>query len=103
MKLREYVEQKLEALGIPAKLEFELDDGSTIELLHRWLWSEKVQDAVNKAQSNADTVKAVLGPQDYKRLVAGGGSSNQVIFAIEMMQRPDRTTDGESETDPKDN
>jgi hypothetical protein len=101
MKLREYVEQKLEALKLPARLEFELDDGTTIELTHQWLWSDKVQAAVNRAQSDTDKAKAILGAQEYKRLIAGGGSSNQLMFAVEMMKRP-QPADGESESDPKD-
>lgn len=101
MKLREYLEQKLEALGLPARLEFELDDGTTIELVHPWLWSDKVQAAVNKSESTMDTAKAILGTQDHKRLVAAGGSSNEILFAVETMKQRQKSVDGESETDPK--
>lgn len=101
MKLREYAEQKLEALGLEPRQEFELDDGSTIELVHPWLWDDSVQAAFDKAESTADRAKAILGVKDHKRLIAGGGSSNQIILAVELMKRPS-TDKVEDDADPKD-
>ena len=40
VKAREYGEQQLEALGLPTHIEFELDDGSIVELSHPWLWPD---------------------------------------------------------------
>lgn len=101
MKLREYCEQKLEALGIASRIELDLDDGSTIELVHPWLWDDKTQAAVDAAKSTTETAKAVLGAADHKRLIASGGSSNEVVLAIEMMKRADKGTDKPAESDPK--
>lgn len=98
MKLREYCEQKLEALGLAPKMEFELDDGSTIELVHPWLWDDKTKTGVANATSDIDRVKAILGAADHKRLIAAGGSSNQILFVIEMM----KTKSDKAESDPKD-
>lgn len=98
MKLREYCEQKLEALGVTPRIELELDDGSSITLEHPSLWDDKTQAAVNKAASSADIVKAILGVADHKRFVAAGGSSNQVLLAVEMMKRK---SDDEMKPDPK--
>lgn len=122
IKIRDYGEQQLEALGLPPKLEFELDGGEVIELAHPWLWSDEVQTAYDAVYSGADLdrdkdgnivrkpaepqsvriARAVLGEDAHRRFVAGGGSSNQIILAIELMKQRN-STKTEDGADPKDN
>lgn len=127
VKIREYGEQQLEALNLPPKLEFELDNGDVIELEHPWLWGDDVQGAYDAVRSGADLdrdvdgnivdppkvgkkpaepqsvriARAVLGKENHKRFVAGGGRSNQIVLAIELMKRP-VTSQGQDDADPKD-
>ena len=110
MKLREYAEQKLEALGYEPKQVFELDDGTTIELVHPWLWSDEVQAAYEAAKADPDPAtkkpepssvriaRAVLGKEQHKRFLATGGTSNEIVLAIETMRVPRDKGDA----DPKD-
>jgi hypothetical protein len=126
VKARAYGEQQLEALGYASKMEFELDDGSVVELTHPWLWSDEVQAAHDAVRSGADLdrdtsgeiadppkinkkpaepqsvriARAVLGRDAHKKFVAGGGSSNQIVLAIELMRK--KSVDVEETADPKD-
>ncbi len=125
VKIREYGEQQLEALNLAPRIEFELDGGSIIELAHPWLWGDDVQAAYDAVRSGADldrddkgeivappringklaepqsvrVARAVLGKDAHKRFVAGGGKSNQIVLAIELMKRP--AAEVEAEADPK--
>lgn len=103
VKLREYCEQKLEALGLPARVKLDLDDGSTIEILHPWLWDDKTQAAVNAAQTTTDTAKAIIGAPAHKRLAAAGGSSNEILFVVETMKRKIDGSSDKDGADPKGN
>ena len=100
MKLREYAEQKLEALGLEPRQEFELDDGSTITLVHPWLWDDKVQAAVDAAKSSAAIARAILGTEAHKRFVASGGQNSQLVLVTELMKR--QISDRRADSDPKD-
>ena len=108
VKAREYGEQQLEALGFASRMEFELDDGSVVELVHPWLWSDAVQVAYDAAQQDGDepqtvrTARAVLGTADHKRFIKGGGKSSQIVLAIEMMRQRITEADDDAEPDPKD-
>ncbi|WP_136244765.1 hypothetical protein [Mycobacterium intracellulare] len=114
MKLHAYLEQRLEALGYAARLEFELGDGSTVTLVHPWLWDNETQKAYDTARTteppknrpeprSARVARAVLGKTQYQRFAADGGNDNMIILAIELMQRSDNTTSPAGEgPDPKD-
>lgn len=103
VKAAEYGEQQLEALGFPTRMEFELNDGSVVELVHPWLWSDDVEAAVVKANEggadphNVRLARAVLGEKEHARFVAGGGKSGQIALAIEMMKV---RRDGDDPKDP---
>ena len=105
VKAQEYGEQQLEALGLPAKTEFELKDGSTVEILHPWLWDDKIEAAVAEASKdgaepyNTRYAKAVLGDKEHARFIKGGGKSSQIALAVQMMKVRDVEED---ESDPKD-
>jgi hypothetical protein len=109
VKAREYGEQQIEALGFPARMEFELEDGSVVELMHPWLWDDEAQSAYDAIQNEQDQsgesrviriARAVLGEEDHQRFVAGGGKSSQILLAIEMMRQRRATADGDG-PDPK--
>ena len=105
VKLTEFGEQQLEALGLAAAMEFELEDGSTVKLVHPWLWSDEVQKAYDAVKNDGSlkVAQAILGKDVHKKLIAGGGSSNQVALALEMLRRGinlDETA--EDADDPKD-
>lgn len=104
VKVTEYGEQQLEALGLPARMEFELTDGSVVELLHPWLWADDVlasYDAAAVAEGDEPRdirlARAALGDKEHQRFISGGGKSSQIAIAIEMMKRPQQIGDG----DPK--
>lgn len=103
VKAREYGEQQLEALGFPSRMEFELDDGDYVTLVHPWLWSDDTEAAVKAASEDGDEpynvrlAKAVLG-RDHARFIAGGGKSGQIALAIEMM----KVRAPKDDSDPKD-
>lgn len=125
VKAHEYGEQQIEALGFPSRMEFELKDGSVVELIHPWLWDDNVEAASTAVETAADLdrdedgelkrplsiggqpappynvrlAKAVLGAKEHARFVKGGGKSGQIALAIEMMKR--RATEDE-DADPKD-
>lgn len=112
MKLHAYLEQRLEALGYAPKLEFELSDGSTVELAHPWLWSKETQDAYDgavPARSKGKTVepvnvrraRAALGDDQYRRFAADGGNENHVVLAIDLMQRREETAASQGSAGPK--
>src|SRR6516225_8236246 len=82
VKALEYGAQQVEALGYPACIEFELKDGSIIELEHPWLWSDDVQAAYDEAKTSVEIARAVLGEEEHRRFIDGGGKSNQVVLAI---------------------
>src|SRR6516225_6284892 len=98
VKAAEYGEQQLEALGFPAAIEFELDDGSVVELRHSWLWSDDALEAYDAAKTTIEVARAALGEEEHRRFVAGGGKSNQIVLAIEMMKQKTPVSD---DADPK--
>ena len=100
MKLREYCEQRLEALGFEPEIELELEDGSTVKLVHPWLWDDSTIAAANKAKSNADMAKAVLGDDEHKRFIAAGGQNSELALAVELLKRQIKDDQGAS-PDPK--
>lgn len=126
IKIHDYCGQQLEALGLPAVMQFELDNGDILDFEHPWLWDDAKQAAYDKVRSGGDLdrdengeivdpprvggkpaepqsvrlARAILGPAVHKKFIAGGGKSNQIILAVEMMKRGDTTST--SEPDPKD-
>lgn len=98
VKAQEYGEQQLEALGMPAVTEFELNDGSTVQVWHPWLWDDRTETAAKEAEKDGDEpytvrlAKAVLG-KDHARFIKGGGKSSQIAMAIELMKVPQKDAD----------
>jgi hypothetical protein len=107
IKAAEYGEQQLEALGLPSRLELELADGSTVEVLHPWLWDDTTEAAVKQAAEdgaepyNTRLARAVLGKKEHARFIKGGGKSSQIALAIGLLRRGD-ALEGEEGSDPKD-
>src|SRR5271168_3552945 len=107
VKATEYGEQQLEALGMAARLELELADGSVVEVVHPWLWDDKTEAAVKAAEDatsdepyNTRYARAVLGKTEHARFVKGGGKSSQIALAAAMMKRKPSSSDDEDD-DPK--
>jgi hypothetical protein len=111
VKAAEYGEQQLEALGLPARLELELADGSTVEVLHPWLWDDTTEAAVKTAAEDGDEpyntryARAVLGKKEHARFIKGGGKSSQIALAVATMKSGDviRSDDGPDPKDQKSN
>jgi hypothetical protein len=109
IKAREYGEQQLEALKLPARLDLELDDGSIVSVAHPWLWDDATEAAVQEASKDADEpyntryARAVLGKKEHARFLKGGGQSTQVALAVAMMKRGELPAgdDSEDAADPK--
>lgn len=107
VKAAEYGEQQLEALGLPARLELELADGSTVEVLHPFLWDDKIEAAVKEAAKDGDEpyntryARAVLGKKEHDRFIKGGGKSSHVVLAAATM-RNGTMLKAEEGSDPKD-
>lgn len=107
IKVREYGEQQLEALDLPARLELELDDGTTVTVLNPWLWDEDVEKAVEESSQpgnepqNVRYARAVLGKREYARFIKSGGQPKQIALAVSAMKRGILPS-GEEADDPKD-
>lgn len=105
IKAREFGEQQLEALDLPASVELELDDGTSVTVLHPWLWDDATEKAVKEASTETDEpyntryAKAVLGKKEHARFLKGGGQSTQVALAVALMKRGEIS--GGEDTDPK--
>ena len=99
VKVNEYGEQRLEALGYPTRMEFELNDGSVVELVHPWLWDDDVQEAYDAGKTTIEMARAALGLEEHARFVAGGGKSIQIVLATEEMKQ--RRPKSEDSPDPK--
>lgn len=106
VKATEYGEQQLEALGLPARLELELADGSTVEVLHPWLWDDKTEAAVKEAAKDSDEpyntryARAVLGKKEHDRFLKAGGKSSMIALAVATMKSGD-VVKAEEGSDPK--
>jgi len=107
IKISEYGEQQLEALGLPARLELELPDGSTVEVVHPWLWDDQTEAAVKAAAEdgpepyNTRYARAVLGKKEHARFIKAGGKSSMIALAVATMKNGTILT-GEEGSDPKD-
>jgi hypothetical protein len=107
IKAAEYGEQQLEALGLPARLELELADGSTVEVLHPWLWDDETETAVKAAAVDGDEpyntryARAVLGKKEHARFIKAGGKSSQIALAVATM-KSGGVIKAEEGSDPKD-
>jgi hypothetical protein len=107
IKISEYGEQQLEALELPARVELELSDGSTVTVLHPWLWDDKTEAAVKKAAEESDEpyntryAKAVLGTKEHARFIKGGGTSSMIALAVATMKNGSIIKADEG-SDPKD-
>lgn len=107
IKAAEYGEQQLEALDLPARLELELADGSTVEVIHPWLWDDDTEAAVLGASTDGDEpyntryAKAVLGKKEHARFIKGGGKSSMIALAVATMKNG-TVLKSEEGTDPKD-
>lgn len=107
VKLAEYGEQQLEALGLTARLEIELGDGTVVEVLHPYLWDDKTEAAVKAASKDSDEpyntlyAKALLGAKEHARFIKAGGKSSQIALAVASL-KAGTLPGGEEATDPKD-
>lgn len=107
IKAAEYGEQQLEALGLPARLELELADGTTVEVVHPWLWDDTTEAAVKAAAQDGDEpyntryARAVLGKKEHTRFIKAGGKSSQIALAVATMKNG-TVIKAEEGSDPKD-
>lgn len=86
LKLSEMREQAMESLGMEPGFELELDDGGIVVVPNPTLVPDDVQAKMSDPDQNPiDTARAVLGEEDHKRLLAGGGHSNDVMLAWKLM------------------
>lgn len=84
LKLSEMRDQAMEALGMEPGLELELPNGEVLLVPNPMLVSDEVQARLSD-EDVVSTAKAVLGEEDHARLLAGGGSSNDVMLAWKLM------------------
>lgn len=87
LKLTELRAQGTESLGMEPGYEIELDDGSTIVIPNPLLVDDTTQDALQGADGVIATAKAILGETEHARFLAGGGHSNDVMLAWNLMRK----------------
>lgn len=85
MKLEEMRSQAVEALGMDPGMELELDDGEAITIPNPMFVTEEAQELIEAAEGTIASAKAILGEEDHKRLIAGGGHSADVMLAWRLM------------------
>jgi len=85
MKLEEMRSQAIDALGMDPGFELELDNGETITIPNPMFVTEDAQELIESAEGTIASAKAILGDIDHKRLIEGGGHSNDVMLAWRLM------------------
>lgn len=86
LKLSEMREQAMESLGMEPGFELELDNGEVVVVPNPTLVPDDVQEKMSDPNQNPiDTARAVLGEVEHKRLLDGGGHSNDVMLAWKLM------------------
>ncbi|HEX5119854.1 MAG TPA: hypothetical protein VFW65_32105 [Pseudonocardiaceae bacterium] len=85
MKLAEMRDQAVDALGMDPGMDLELDDESTVTIPNPMFVSEDAQALIEAAEGTIATAKAILGPEEHARLIAGGGHSSDVMLAWRLM------------------
>lgn len=126
IKTSELREQAIEAMGQTAYLELENDKGDVFVIPHPLLVDDATQSRYEALQAGDDLDKdeegniiipnrvngkapepfavrqarAILGPTDHKKFIAGGGNSNDVSLAWSEMVREQREL--REDDDPKD-
>jgi hypothetical protein len=85
LKLQEMREQATEALGMEPGMDLELDDGSVVTIPNPLFVSEETQVQIEAATGAVSSAKAVLGDEEHARLIAGGGTSNDVMMAWRLL------------------
>lgn len=78
-------EQATEALGMEPGMDLELDDGSIVTIPNPLFVSEETQLQIEAATGAVSSAKAVLGDEEHARLIAGGGTSNDVMMAWRLL------------------
>jgi hypothetical protein len=84
LKLAEMRNQALEALDMDPGLELDLPNGDVVTVPNPMLAADDVQEKLNGGNV-VDAAKAILGEDEHAKLVAGGGSSNDVILAWRLL------------------
>lgn len=86
LKLAEMRDQAMESLGMEPGFELELDNGDVVVVPNPTLVPDDVQEKMSDPKQNPiDTARAVLGEENHKRLLAGGGHSNDIMLAWKLM------------------
>jgi hypothetical protein len=85
MKLAEMRSQAVEALGMDPGFELELDNGDMITIPNPMFVSEEAQEEIEAATGTIASAKAILGDDDHKRLLDGGGRSADVMLSWRLM------------------
>lgn len=105
LNLADFEEQAIDALGQTPGITIELDNGEVVSIPHPMLVTDEQQAEIEKVQENADLdedgkvdgqrpepqavrlARAVLGDEEHKRFLAGGGKSVHVMLAWQMMTK----------------
>lgn len=84
LKLEEMRNQALDALGMEPGIELELADGEVIVVPNPMLAADDVNEKLTGGDVT-EAARAILGDEAHAKLLAGGGSSNDVILAWRLM------------------
>lgn len=105
LNLADFEEQAIDAIGQTPGITLELDNGDSVTIPHPMLVTDEQQAEIERVQENADLdadgkingerpdaqsirlARAVLGDEGHKRFIEGGGKSNHVMLAWQMMAR----------------
>ena len=87
LKLTEMRAQAHEAMGVEPGFEIELDDGSIFNIPSPMMLDDVADAAMRAAGTDSVALaRAVLGDDGHAALLAGGGRSNDVVLAWNLMR-----------------
>jgi hypothetical protein len=105
LKLDEFQDQAIEAIGQTPGVTLELEDGSLLTIPHPMLVTDEQQTEIERVQNGDDLdedgkingqtpevhavrfARAVLGEERHKAFLAGGGKSVLVMLAWQMLTK----------------
>lgn len=86
LKLQELRAQGVEALKHEPGFDIELDNGEVITIPHPMLVDDEVQASLADADGPIALAKMVLGEEEHAKFLAGGGHSNDVALAWNLLR-----------------
>lgn len=94
LSLDEFRDQAMDAIGQAPGVTLRLGNDETVTIPHPMLIDDQRQVEIDKAQDDdgdeSQTIRfarAVLGPEQHEKFLAGGGNSNDVTLAWAWMSK----------------